>query len=208
VVIRQGDEGERFYVVEAGRFAVHVDGEARAELAAGEFFGEIALLRDVPRTATITAMDEGGVLLSLSREEFVPAIRIELLKSLAIFRPLPRPTLEFLASKLKYHEVAPYDVVIREGETGDRFYVIAEGRLGVDVGGELAGELGRGDFFGEIALLRNVERTATVTALENGVLFSLSRDEFVPAVSGSASSNAAADEIVGARLAALSGRRW
>jgi CRP-like cAMP-binding protein len=86
--------------------------------------------------------------------------------------------------------------------------VIAEGRLGVDVGGELRGELGRGDFFGEIALLRNVERTATVTALEDGVLFSLSRDEFVPAVSGSASSNAAADEIVGARLAALSGRRW
>jgi CRP-like cAMP-binding protein/predicted MFS family arabinose efflux permease len=207
-VIRQGDEGDRFYVIEAGRFAVDVDGELRAELAPGEFFGEVALLRNVPRTATVTGLDGGGVLLSLGSDDFVPAVRVELLRSLALFRPLPPPTLEFLASKLKYREVAPADVVIREGETGDRFYVIAEGRLGVDVGGELRGELGRGDFFGEIALLRNVERTATVTALEDGVLFSLSRDEFVPAVSGSASSNAAADEIVGARLAALSGRRW
>jgi CRP-like cAMP-binding protein len=207
-VIRQGDEGDRFYAIEAGRFAVDVDGELRAELRPGEFFGEVALLRNVPRTATVTALDGGGVLLSLGSEDFVPAVRVELLKSLAIFRPLPPPTLEFLASKLTYHEVAADDVVIREGETGDRFYVIAEGRVDVDAGGEHRGELGPGDFFGEIALLRNVERTATVTALEDSVLFSLSRDEFVPAVSGSASSNAAADEVVGARLAALSGRRW
>jgi CRP-like cAMP-binding protein len=98
--------------------------------------------------------------------------------------------------------------VIREGETGDRFYVIAEGTVAVDVGGAPRTELGPGDFFGEIALLRSTERTATVTARTDGVLFSLGRDEFVPAVTGSAPCNAAADEVVGARLAALTGRRW
>jgi CRP-like cAMP-binding protein len=86
--------------------------------------------------------------------------------------------------------------------------VIAEGHFGIDVGGADRGELGPGDFFGEIALLRHTPRTATVVARDHGVLFSLSRDEFVPAVTGSAPSNAAADEVVGARLGALTGRRW
>jgi CRP-like cAMP-binding protein len=207
VIVRQGDAGDRFYAIEAGRFGVDIDGERRAELGPGDFFGEIALMRDVPRTATVTALDD-GVLLSLTREDFVPAVRIELLKSLALFRPLPPPTLEFLASKLRPHEAAAGDAVIREGETGDRFYVVAEGRLDVEAGGEIRGEVGPGDFFGEIALLRDVPRTATVTAREDSVLFSLTRDEFVPAVTGSAPSNAAADEVVGARLAALTNRRW
>lgn len=208
VVVTQGDVGDRFYAIESGRFAVAIDGEQRAELGPGDFFGEIALMRDVPRTATVTALGEGGVLLSLSRDDFVPAVRIELLKSLDLFRPLPPPTLEFLASKLRADEVAAGDVVIREGELGDRFYVVAEGDLTVQVGGVTRGELGPGNFFGEIALLRNGPRTATVLAREDSVLFSLTRDEFVPAVTGSAPSNAAADEVVGARLAALTNRRW
>lgn len=207
VVIHEGDAGDRFYVIEKGRFSVEVGGEREAELGPGAFFGEIALLRDVPRTATVTSLGEGE-LLSLTRDDFVPAVRTEMLKSLPLFRPLPPPTLEFLASKLRRQEVAPGDVVVRQGETGDRFYVIAEGAFDVQSGGEQRGQLDPGDFFGEIALLRNVERTATVTAREDGVLFSLGRDEFVPAVTGSAPSNAAADEIVGARLAALPGRRW
>lgn len=206
-VMRQGDAGDRFYAIEMGRFAIDVDGERRAELGAGEFFGEIALLREVPRNATVSAL-EPGTLLSLRSEDFVPAVRIQLLESMPLFRPLPRPTLEFLASKLKPHVVKPGDVVIREGEMGDRFYVIAEGRFGIEIGGEQRAQDGPGDFFGEIALLRNVERTATVRAQSDGVLFSLSRDEFVPAVTGSAPSNAAAEEIVGARLASLPGRRW
>jgi CRP-like cAMP-binding protein len=207
VVIRQGDVGDRFYAIERGRFAVEIDGVRQAELGPGDFFGEIALLRDVPRTATVSAVG-AGALVSLAREDFVPAVRIELLKSLPLFRPLPPPTLGFLASKLRYHELTDGDTVIREGETGDRFYVVGEGRLAVEAGGAVRGELGPGDFFGEIALLRDVPRTATVTARENSVVFSLGRDEFVPAVTGSVPSNAAAEEVVGARLAALTNRRW
>jgi CRP-like cAMP-binding protein/predicted MFS family arabinose efflux permease len=206
VVIREGDPGDRFYAISDGDFAVEVAGEECARLGPGDFFGEIALLRDVPRTATVTAGGSGGVLLSLARSEFVPAVRMELLKSLALFRPLPPPTLELLASRLERRQLTAGDVVMREGDDGDRFYVIAEGRVAVDVGGEARTELEPGDFFGEIALLRNIQRTATVTACEDSVVFSLKRDDFIPAVTGSVPSNAAAEAVVGARLGELSRR--
>jgi CRP-like cAMP-binding protein len=131
---------------------------------------------------------------------------MELLRSLALFRPLPPQTLELLASRLEYEQFTAGDVVIREGDDGDRFYVIAEGRVTVQAGSGARTDLGPGDFFGEIALLRNVKRTATVIASEDSIVFSLRRDDFVPAVTGSAPSNAAADEVVGARLGALAGR--
>jgi CRP-like cAMP-binding protein len=207
VVIREGDDGDRFYAIAEGRFGVEIDGVRVAELERGDFFGEVALLRDVPRTATVTALDDGGgVLLSLARDDFVPVVRMEILKSLPLFRPLPQPALEFLAGRLEYEQFEPGDVVIREGDEGDRFYVIAEGRVDVEIAGDLQTELGVGDFFGEIALLRNVRRTATVIASEHAVVFSLRRDDFVPVVTGSAPSSAAADEVVGARLGALARR--
>ena len=204
-VIRQGDDGERFYVIDTGRFRVEIDGAVVAELERGDYFGEVALLREAPRNATVTAVVAGS-LLSLGREDFVPVMRIELLKSLPLFRPLPQPSLEFLAGRLEYQALEAGDVVIREGEEGDRFYVIAEGRFAVEVAGERKSELSAGEFFGEIALLRNVKRTATVVALERAVVFALRRDDFVPVVTGSAPSSAAADAVVGARLGALARR--
>ena len=136
----------------------------------------------------------------------VPEERIELLKSIPLFRPLPLATIEFLAAQLEEREVEPEEPIIRIGQEGDRFYVIGEGRFRVLVGdGEAGVVLGPGDFFGEIALLKNVPRTATVTTMdEPGVLYSLTREDFVPAVTGSATSTAAADEVVGARIARLS----
>jgi CRP-like cAMP-binding protein len=204
VVIRQGDVGDRFYVIGDGEFTVVQNDHPGPTLHSGDFFGEIALLRDCARTATIVANGSPGHLYSLTREDFVPAVRVELLKSLPLFRPLPPPTIEFLASRLERHEVDAGEVVIRQGEPGDRFYVVGDGRFTVLLEGEPGPSLGPGDFFGEIALLRDVPRTATVVADEPGVLYSLTRDDFVPAVTGCIPSNAAADEVVGARLAQLS----
>jgi MFS family permease len=124
-----------------------------------------------------------------------------LLERVPIFSPLSAPALERLASQLEPVTVAAGTEVIREGDHGDRFYVVEAGRLRVSVDGEPAGEIGPGDFFGEIALLRDVPRTASVTAESDAQLQALDRDAFLDAVTGNAPSARAADAIVGARLA-------
>jgi MFS family permease len=125
---------------------------------------------------------------------------LPLLTALPVFAPLPAPQLERLASQLEPVDVAAGTEVVRQSEPGDRFYVVERGRFRVTVDGSPAGELGPGDFFGEIALLRNVPRTATVTAVEDGRLQALDREPFLAAVAGHAPSARAADAVVGARL--------
>ena len=90
--------------------------------------------------------------------------------------------------------------VIREGEPGDRFYVVADGEVDVTVGGALVKRLGRGDCFGEIALIRNAPRMATVTARSDCTLDVLDKDSFVTVVTGHSLSARALDELVQRRL--------
>ena len=90
--------------------------------------------------------------------------------------------------------------MIREGEPGDRVYVIRRGRVRVSKRGTQVAELGAGDYFGEIALLRDVPRTATVTAIDDVEILSLERDEFLSAVTGSPPSRLRIDEEVERRL--------
>ena len=90
----------------------------------------------------------------------------------------------------------------KQGQFGYEFFVIEEGQASVERDGEVIRELGPGDFFGEIALLRDVPRTATVTARTDAELFALERDDFIGAVTGHAASAEAADAVVSARLGA------
>jgi MFS family permease len=132
-----------------------------------------------------------------------PGAELELLRSTPIFAALPATTLEQLASSLAPVSVPAGQVVFRQGEAGDRFYVIAEGEVEVSIDGASTAELAPGDFFGEIALLRDVPRTATVTARTALSAFTLERDEFIAAVTGHAPSAEAAGAVVAARLSAL-----
>ncbi|KRE42917.1 MFS transporter [Knoellia sp. Soil729] len=124
-----------------------------------------------------------------------------LLRSLEIFAPLAPPTLETLARKLVTVSAASGDVVVREGETSDRFYVIRSGAVEVTSQGRVLRVESTGDFFGEIGLIRDVPRTATVTAVQPSELLALDRDDFLEAVSGIGEANRAAEEIVSRRLA-------
>jgi MFS family permease len=132
-----------------------------------------------------------------------PADALELLRSVPIFRPLPAPIIEELASKLVVVSTAPGEQVIREGDAGDRFYLIGSGEVDVSTDGQPVGTLGTGDYFGEIALLRDVPRTATVLAKSETRLYALERDEFLSAVTGHPESAEAADAVVASRLAGL-----
>ena len=130
----------------------------------------------------------------------VPAHELELLQRLPIFAPLPPAALERLAMNLVPIHRGGGDTVVRAGETGDRFYIVGSGELDVTVNGTRSAQLGPGDGFGEIALLRDVPRTATVTARTDVDLYGLDRDAFVSAVTGSTGSSAAADEVIEQRL--------
>jgi cAMP-binding proteins - catabolite gene activator and regulatory subunit of cAMP-dependent protein kinases len=108
-----------------------------------------------------------------------------------------------VAAELQAVSLGAGEQVIREGDAGDRFYVIAEGEVDVSVDGRSAGTLGPGDFFGEIALVRDVPRTASVTTRGDVRLYALARDDFVAAVTGHAPSLEAAHAVVASRLGSL-----
>ncbi len=129
-----------------------------------------------------------------------PAEQLALLRQLPLFAPLPIVTLEQLASSLVPVHAPAGEVVIRQGEEGDRFYLIETGELEVSIDGRPVRTMGPGDHFGEIALLREVPRTATVTARSSSDLYALERDEFIAAVTGHAPSVRAADAVIAQRL--------
>ena len=140
---------------------------------------------------------------SLRRIDAEAAIAVEpleLLRRIEIFAHLPEPVLARLASGATPVSAAAEQVVVSRGETGRHFYVIAAGRAAVDLDDGGTRELGPGDFFGEIALLRDVPRTATVRAVEPLQLYAVERDAFLAAVTGHAPTLAAAENVVSSRL--------
>ena len=120
------------------------------------------------------------------------------LESVEMLSVLPASTLEALAAHVEAVDVAAGTEVVRRGDRGDRFFVIASGDVCVDVPGAEEKRLGRGDYFGEIALLRDVHRTATVRATSAARLYAVDGDAFVAAVTGHPPSAEAADAAVSA----------
>jgi CRP-like cAMP-binding protein len=139
-------------------------------------------------------------LVQVDAESEPPTEALRLLQPISFFAPLPAPTFERLASQAVPVDISAGTEVVRQGDPGDLFYVIESGRFEVAVDGAKTGELGPGEFFGEIALLRNVPRTATVKAVADSKLLAVGRHEFLEAVTGHAPSARAADAVVGARL--------
>jgi MFS family permease len=127
---------------------------------------------------------------------------LDRLRSVAIFAPLPPPVLERLAASAVEVVLPAGEAVFSQGEHGDRFYVIESGRAEVSGDGAEPKTLGAGEFFGEIALLRDVPRTATVRAAGELRLYAIERDDFIAAVTGHAPSLAAAESVVATRLPA------
>jgi len=134
-----------------------------------------------------------------------PPAALELIDRVPMFAPLSIAAKERIASNLISVPIRAGDVVIRSGDHGDRFYLVGTGELDIDADGRhsTAGPL---DYFGEIALLRDVPRTATVTAAADSQLYALQRDDFLSAVTGHSAARAAGDAVADARLAGQGAR--
>ncbi|RKS67950.1 Cyclic nucleotide-binding domain-containing protein [Motilibacter peucedani] len=128
-----------------------------------------------------------------------PAGGVALLRALPAFELLPGPELERLALRLRRQDAGEGEVVVRQGEAGSSYWVVEAGTLSVLVDGAEVGRLGPGDAFGEIALLRDVPRTASVVARSDVVLQALEREDFLAAMASPAVL-ATWDAVVDARL--------
>jgi MFS family permease len=126
--------------------------------------------------------------------------RIVLLRRVRMLRPLPVPAIEGLALRLRRSRVAAQSDVFRQGDSGDKFYIIESGRVAVIDDGHEIRQLGAGDAFGEIALLRAGPRTATVRALEETELATLSGPQFVSAITGFSATFSTAEQLVSGYL--------
>jgi MFS family permease len=142
-------------------------------------------------------------LLAVDRSAVVPHVQIELLRRVPIFSYLSGPTLEGIAHQLVPLSVAAGEVVIREGDHGDRYYLIADGTFRVSRSGVEVASLGRGQGFGEIALLKDSPRTASVTADGDGLLYALDKEPFVLVLTGHPAAHENASSIASDRLRSL-----
>jgi MFS family permease len=130
----------------------------------------------------------------------VRPIATDLLRGVPFLAALPEPVVEQLAASSTETRARAGDVVIRAGDPGDVFYVIETGEVEIE-----GRRFGPGDSFGEIALLRDVPRTATVTAMTDAVFRTLDREEFLAAVTGHGPTHASAEGVVAARLGGFGG---
>jgi CRP-like cAMP-binding protein len=108
--------------------------------------------------------------------------------------------LERLARKLEPKSFAAGETVFSQGDAGDLYWVIEQGSVTVSIDGVATSTLAAGEGFGEIALLRDVPRAATITAAEDVALYSLDRDDFIPAVTGHGESSEQAELMIGKML--------
>jgi putative peptide zinc metalloprotease protein len=199
-VVTADEVGDRFYLVRSGRLeALARDGHVLGTILAGEGFGEMALLDRKPRGATVRALEpcelwslDRGHFERWVRDRYEIAARIRAsaeerseLAALPFFRGLDPVELDRIAARLVTRRVPAGQVVVSEGEPGDRYYVVREGQAEVSIGGRALRRLARGEAFGELALLYGQPRTATVTAATDLVLAGLGREDFQRLVRGS-----------------------
>ncbi len=199
-VVREGDPADAFYMISSGELEVyHADApdEALAELGAGDYFGEAVHEEDSRRGASVRAKTEAE-LMELDAADYRAFVRehmsvadkvdaasevVAMLRRMPAFREMPLAQVALLASAMKPERAAAGDEVVRQGDPGTSLYVIRSGE--VEVALEREGRspkrvavLGRGEYFGEIALVESVPRTASVRALVDCELLSLEKEDF------------------------------
>jgi len=206
-VVRQGEEGDHFYTIVDGAADVIVETGGKTKtvgrLSTGDSFGETALLEKGKRTASVVttapstlfeisrqAFDEFVVSHAESKEKITEVIRLsKILLSSPVFSFMDQRQLSALLKMLKTEKVSAGTLIFSQGDEGDKFYLIREGKVhltrmenSVDT---LDITLEEGQFFGEMALVKNIPRTASATAVTDSLFCTLTKEEFLSMLSGS-----------------------
>jgi cGMP-dependent protein kinase len=192
IVIQQGAKGDNFYVIERGTFDIIVGGKKVAEFGegtAGMSFGELALLYNSPRAATVRSTSLAK-LWAIGRATFRHIIANSnaaqmsklkgTLRRVALLKDLEEDQLNRVAAAAQLVTFRPGDQIIRKGDIGDVFYIIEKGKvICKDLpGGQSNNVLHQGDYFGERALLKDEPRAANVYAESDCSLMALHREDF------------------------------
>ncbi|KAL4138772.1 hypothetical protein PRIC2_002276 [Phytophthora ramorum] len=191
VVIKEGDTGDFFYIVETGLFSISVHGNVVNTVQRGATFGELALVYNCPRTASVTC-SQSGRLWTLDRVTFrrlVARIQSEqigecknALRKVSLLHALTETQLSQLAEASQFVKFAKGDRIIKKGERGNVLYIIKSGAvICTDVGDSHRMEsvrLTENDYFGERALMTHEPRAANVTAETDVTLIALDRQAF------------------------------
>jgi MFS family permease len=182
-------------------------GLAMGAVAIGSIAAPVVVRAIGPRSAFLVVGSILPLLMIITYRRLVeidravaPSAEQDLVDRVPMFAPLSLATKERVASSLVPISVSAGELVIRAGDQGDRFYIVGDGELEIDAGGRHS-TAHAADYFGEIALLRNVPRTATVKAVVDSQLYALQRDDFLGAVTGHRAAQAAGDAVADARLA-------
>jgi cGMP-dependent protein kinase len=185
-IFSQGCPGQNFYIIASGRVEVIVNGKAKKVMVKGEQFGELALLHDSVRTATVCTVEKtylwilGGdtfrsIITSLNTKKHEE--NKHFVNSIPVFSSFSKEQKDSLLSLIITHDFNDGQTIVQEGDPGNLLYIIKKGSVSCSKSGSEIRKLWPGDFFGEQALLYNTPRTATVTAIGKVTLLSLGRDD-------------------------------
>ncbi|XP_062340055.1 cGMP-dependent protein kinase 1-like [Osmerus eperlanus] len=198
-VIQEGDDGSLVYVLEEGLVEVTKEGKKLCTINPGKVFGELAILYNCTRTATVTALTD-ITLWAIDRQGFQTIMMrtglikhsqyMEFIHSVPSFQSLPEDVLSKVADVMEETHYSDGDYIIRQGATGDTFFIISEGQLTVskqESGNEepvFITTLSRGDWFGEQALKGEDVRTASLTAVGDVTCLVIDRESFKQLIGG------------------------
>ncbi|CUM67261.1 uncharacterized protein PRCAT00004954001 [Priceomyces carsonii] len=188
-IIRQGDEGDYFYIIGSGTVDFYVNGAKVNSSGEGSSFGELALMYNSPRAATAIASSDQVTCWALDRLTFRRILlegtfnrRLmyeDFLKDVEILSGLSNQERSKLADALSTEIYHKGDIIVKEGEEGENFYFIERGNCKVyKEGTGVLTHLQKGDYFGEVALLKDLPRQATVEALDTVVVATLDKSGF------------------------------
>lgn len=185
IVFEQNQPGNNFFVIASGKVEVIVNQKRKTILKAGDSFGELALLHGTLRSASIKTI-ERSTFWSVDRNTFRKVVQSlnslyyqenkEFLLKIQIFSILTEDQLEALLSALTTQKFGPGVKIVNDGDPGDLFYLIKEGTVSVVKGGEELRKMGKGDYFGEQALLYDQNRTATIVTITAVTCLAIGRD--------------------------------